>query len=246
MKKTMLLLTLAMSFVLSSCGGERKKIVTDFALETRDQDDSKFVVSDFQLDLGSAELPFLHLPLPKDYGYVRLYRLNDMNHVAIDLNLSEILKVPGGEATLPNGTMLPVDTMGAGVISIPINGINGVVYVSQKDSMTLVGFAISIKQLDGIGNSIGTIGVFPNFDIKGVNVTAGVFSSEGEGKTGIAVFANIGSIWSNDISKAMLGYDANAFPGRYIYAPRWKKRVLARKLIRVRNTQQVLDIGQMN
>jgi hypothetical protein len=244
MKKMMLLMTLVMSFLLTSCGGERKKIVTDFNLETRDQDDQKFVVSDFQLDLGSAELPFLHLPLPKDYGYVRLYRLNGMNHVALDVNLSEILKLPGGEATLPNGTMLPVDTQGAGVISIPINGINGVVYIAQKDDMTLVGFAISIKQLDGLGNSVGTIGVFPNFDIKNVNVTAGVFSSDGEGKTGIAVFANIGSLWNGD-DKELAYYDRNAFPAREAqWMPRWKKRVMARQLIRFKNTQQVLDLGQ--
>lgn len=240
MKKTMLLMTLAMSFILASCGGESKKIVTDFALETRNQNDQKFVVSDFQLDLGSASLPFLTLPLPKDYGYLRLYRMNEMNHVAIDLNLSEILKVPGGVATLPNGTMLPVDTLGAGVISIPVNGINGVVYVSQKDDMTLVGFAISIKQLDGIGGSLGTIGVFPNFDIKGVNVTAGIFSSDDAGKTGIAVFGNIGSLWNGD--DKMAEYDREAFPPRYMFVPRWKQRRLARRLRYFKNIEQELTL----
>lgn len=243
MKKTMLLMTLAMSFILASCGGESKKIVTDFSLETRDQDEQKYVVSDFQLDLGSAELPFLNLPLPKDYGYLRMYRMNGLNHVAIDVNLSEILKVPGGVVTLPNGNMFPVDTMGAGVVAIPVNGINGVVYVSQKDEMTLIGFAISIKQLDGIGNSLGNIGVFPNFDIKNVNVTAGVYSSDSAGKTGIAVFGNIGALWNGDDNK-LAEYDRDAFPPVQEYVPRWKKRRLARKLRYFKNIKQVLTVTE--
>lgn len=242
MKRILSLITLLAIFVaFTACGKNAKKIVSDIEFETRDQDEQKYVVSDFALDLGSAELPFLHLPLPKDYGYLRLYRSQGVNHVAVDVNLTEILKLPAGEATLPNGTMVPVDTMGAGIIEIPVGGINGKVYVSHKDDMTLVGFAISIKQLDGVGNSIGTIGVFPNFDIKGVNITAGVYSSEDRGQTGIAAFANLGGLWN--VGKEV-AYNREAFTPIQEYVPAWKERLLGRRLLRIKNIQQTLELAE--
>lgn len=232
----MSILALAMAF--TACGKNAKKIVTDIEFETRDQDEQKYVVSDFGLDLGSAELPFLHLPLPRDYGYLRLYRSEGINHVAVDLNLSEVLKLPSGEATLPNGTMVPVDTMGAGIIEIPVSGINGKVYVSHKDDMTLVGFAISIKQLDGIGREFGTIGIFPNFTIKGVDITAGIYTSGDSSQTGIAAFGNLGGLWNTAVP-----YDSGAFKYVQQDLPAWKERALGKKLLRIKNTKQTLDLA---
>lgn len=234
---------LALTLSLVSCGKNDKKIVSDIGVETRDQDNSKFVTADFQLNIGATELPFLHLPLPKDYGYFRTFRLNSENYVAVDLNLTEILKLPGGVAELPNGTMVPVDTQGAGVIQIDIPGINGRVYVSQKDQMTLVGFAFSIKQLDGLGNSVGTVGVFPNFDIGKVKLTAGVYAGEETKQTGIAAFANLGGLWSLQGGKlAHIPYKADAFKFTSEYTPWWKRKRMFYYLNRMRNTQQTLEI----
>tara|TARA_Y100001936_G_C16027029_1_gene643169 strand:+ start:845 stop:1579 length:735 start_codon:yes stop_codon:yes gene_type:complete len=238
-----LLSCLFLAAALTSCGSDSKKIVSDLEFETRDQDSEKFVVTDFIMELGNAELPFLHLPLPRNYGYLRFYRVDGINRVAVDVNLTEILKLPrGNEATLPNGTMLPVDTMGAGVIEIPVSGINGKVYISHKDDMTLIGFAASIKQLDDIGSEMGTIGVFPNFDISGVNVTAGIYTSPAQGQTGLAVFANIGSLWSE--STLASNYDRDTFRAIPQRNPRWKERRLGRRLLRLKNTQQLLDIAK--
>lgn len=234
---------LALSLSLVSCGSNDKKIVSDIGVETRDQDNSKFVTADFQLNIGATELPFLHLPLPKDYGYFRLFRLNGENYVALDLNLTEIAKIPGGVATLPNGTMVPVDTNGAGVIQIEIPGINGRVYVAQKDEMTLVGFAFSIKQLDGLGGSIGTVGVFPNFNIGKVKLTAGVYTGEETKQTGLAAFANLGGLWNAQGAKlADVPYNSKAFRFTSKRVSRRKLRKMYFYLNRMRNTQQVLEV----
>ena len=244
MKRILTVLSiLALSLSLVSCGGNSKKIVSDIGVETRDQDNSKFVTTDFQLNIGATELPFLHLPLPKDYGYFRLFRLNGENYVALDLNLTEIAKLPGGVAELPNGTMVPVDTNGAGIIQIDIPGINGRVYIAQKDEMTLVGFAFSIKQLDGLGNSIGTVGVFPNFDIGKVMLTAGVFTGEETKQTGIAVFANLGGLWNAQGAKLTeVPYNAEAFRFTSKRVSKRKLRKMYYYLNRMRNTQQVLEV----
>ena len=244
MKRILTVLSvLALSLSLVSCGGNSKKIVSDIGVETRDQDNSKFVTADFQLNIGATELPFLHLPLPKDYGYFRLFRLNGENYVALDLNLTEIAKLPGGVAELPNGTMVPVDTNGAGIIQIDIPGINGRVYIAQKDEMTLVGFAFSIKQLDGLGNSIGTVGVFPNFDIGKVKLTAGVYTGEETKQTGIAAFANLGGLWNAQGAKLTeVPYNAEAFRFTSKRVSKRKLRKMYRYLNRMRNTQQVLEV----
>lgn len=247
MKRLLSLLTVfTLSLSLVSCGNNSKKIVTDLGVETRDQDNMKFVTTDFKLNIGATELPFLHLPLPSDYGYFRTYVSNGENFVALDLNLTSILKVPGGVATLPNGTLIPVDTMGAGVIEIAIPGINGKVYVAQKDAMTLVGFAFSIKQLDGLGSSVGTVGVFPAFNIGKVKLTAGVYAGEGESKTGIAAFANLGGLWSGFGEKLMtpFAYDEDAF--RFTSEPvaKWQLKKMYYYLNRVRNTQQTLELAK--
>jgi hypothetical protein len=245
MKRTITLLSLfALILSISSCGNSSNRLVTDLGVETRDQDNAKFVTADFKLNIGETQMPFLHLPLPKDYGYLRTFVLNGDNYVAVDVNLTEVLKLPGGPAQLPNGTMVPVDTMGAGIIQIDVPGINGRVYVSQKDDMTLVGFAFSIKQLDGLGSSIGTIGVFPIFQIGEVSLTAGLFAGEGSKETGLAAFANLGGLWNYQGEKITnIPYRADAFEfkqGKRV--PRWKARRMFRYLNRLKNTQQTLEI----
>lgn len=240
-----LLSTLTLMFSLASCGNNTTKIVSDVSVETADGDNAKLVVTDFKLDIGSAELPFLNLPLPEDYGVLRMYRDNGENRVAVDLNLTEILKAPATVGSLPNGTVLPVDTNGAGVIQIDIAGINGSVYVAHKDEMTLVGFAFAIKQLDGLGESAGTVGIFPTFDIGEIKLTAGLFTGESTQETGIAAFANIGGLWNEYGQKRVypIAYDAQAFNFEPMdRLPRWKKRRMYRQLRRVLNKKQTLEL----
>jgi hypothetical protein len=225
MQKLIALALLTSMFALTGCGDSATKWVEDVNVETANQNDQKWVVTDFQLNLNKVMLPFLTLPLPNSYGAFRMWRLNGKNYMGVDLNLTTILDQPGGNATLPNGQMVPVDTNGVGVIEVEIDDINGKVYVAMAEGMTLVGVAVSIDQLDGMG--VGEIGVFPMFNIKGYDVTAGLYTSDESGKTGIAVFANVGSLWEKST------YDSEAFIYRNEYTKRSKKRRVYKKLRRI-------------
>lgn len=229
------LMTSMLSFV--GCGDSQKKWVKDVNVETAVQDGQKLVVTDFQLELNNVMLPFLTLPLPKEYGIFRMWRLNGLNYIGVDLNLTSILDQPAGTATLPNGQMLPVDTNGAGVIEADIDDINGKIYVASAEGMTLVGIAVSIDQLDGM--NVGEIGIFPIFNVKGYDVTAGLYTSDTDGKTGIAVFANVGSLWGDKEA-----YNSEAYVYKSEYTRRSKRRKTLRKLRRILRKRMEVTVSK--
>ncbi|MBD65190.1 MAG: hypothetical protein CME62_08285 [Halobacteriovoraceae bacterium] len=234
MKKFLLI---ALSFALISCGGDSaKKWVTDLEYETRDHDQAKWIATQFKVNLGDNVLPKITQPLPRDYGVFKTFHANGENYMGVDLNLTSIINLPGGIATLPNGQVVPIDTSGAGIIQIPLKFIKGSAYLSLNNDMTLVGVAAVIKQLDGL--DLGEIGVFPVATIKGIDIMAGVFTSDNKEESGLAIFANFGSLWDKS-----LAYEAEA----YIYEPeyvarkrRWK---LARKLNRLFKKNQTIDFA---
>lgn len=236
------LLLLSFSFLACGKNNQYQQVVTDIEVETRVQDDGQYVLSNFELNLGRAQLPFLHLDMPENYGFLRLYSMNGMNYLMVDINMSEVLKLPAGEATLPNGRPVPVDGAGVGIIEIPLNGVNGKVYVSHKDGMMLVGFALAIRQLDDIGSDFGTGGLFPTFTIKGVQITAGIFTSEVEGQTGVAAFANLGDVSGRE---NLVPYRADAFEAKYYtnFSQR-SQRYLGGRLEYIKNQDQVLEIAK--
>jgi hypothetical protein len=227
---------MSLLLVVSSCGKNSKQWVTDVNVETATQDDQAWVVTDFQLDLGKATLPFYMLPLPADYGNLRMWRLNGENYIGLDLNLTSILELPGEVATLPNGHQIPVGSNDLGIIEVEIDKINGKVYIAKAEGMTLVGVAVSIEQLDDLG--AGDIGVYGNFNISGFDVTAGVYTSQEDGKNGIAIFANIGSLWDKAV------YNSSVFSHRKEYVSKYKKRRIYRKLKRLLRKRMQLDVTQ--
>lgn len=228
------LLLISMMALTLGCGKTGTQWVKDFNYQTADQDDQKWLVSDIKLNIGENELPDLTIPLSRDYGYFRSWRLNGENYLGLDLNLSEILGLPGQLATLPNGQAIPVDTNGVGVVEIPIEKINGKIYLAVANGTTLVGVAASIKQIDELG--VGEVGVFPRFNFEGVDVMAGIFASETPGKTGIAIFATIGGIWEDTVKMG-----PEVFTWRTEYVTRSQKRRLARKLRRQMRKRMQLD-----
>lgn len=199
MKKSIGLLVIISMFVLSGCGkGESRKIVTNLNVETRENEQyEKFAHIDFELDLGSAELPLVSYDLPKNLGSLSLSLVDGKNFAAIDINLTEALKIPAGQATLPNGSTIPVYSSN-GVIQIDIDAINGSIYLAKSGDVTMIGFALAITQLDGIGKEIGNVGLFPQFRIGKVKMVAGVFSDDEEKGTGVAAFANLNGLFEDE------------------------------------------------
>jgi len=201
-----------------SCG-KIKKWVTDLDYKTVDHNQQQWVVTNFTLNLGKNKLPETLEILPRDYGVFRSSSKDGINSIGLDLNISSILNLPSGEATLPNGKPVPIYTSGTGMIEIPFGKLNGKAYVTHVDAMTLVGVAITIKQLDDI--SLGETMAFGSYMLGNVEVTAGVFISEDKAKSGLAIFANLGSLWNKNIE-----FDKEA----YIFNPAYLSKNKMKKL----------------
>lgn len=233
MQKSFGILLFISMFALTGCFGQNaKKIVTDLNYDVRDSDQyEKYAHVDFQLNLGNAELPMASYNLPNDLGMVSLSLVDGKNVVTVDLNLTEALKLPVGEAKLPNGNPLPIYSSN-GVIYIDIEQINGRVYLAHNGDQTVIGFAMAISQLDGVGRELGGVGLFPSFTVKNVKVVAGVFSDKEQGQTGIAAFADL---------KGLLGDLAEPANGKlFFYRYKYSRRLIkkANRLLNEYKTQK--------
>lgn len=233
------MMVLALS--ITACGANSKKIVSNVDVETETRDGSVYLSTDFELAIGAAQLPSMSLPLANGYGSMSLSNVDGVNHVGLDLNLSQVLNASAGDATLPNGNAIPVDTLGNGVLEIPVNGMNGKVYVAYSGDVVLVGFAASISQLDAITSKLGSIGVFPSFNIGSTPVTAGFYTSSNAGQSGIAAFASVSGIMGGEAS-ARSAREAFGFVQEDV--PAWKERLLGKRLYRLKSKDQVLKIAQ--
>lgn len=235
MKKTLGIILFSTMFALVGCGNSGKKLVSDVGVQTVDENQNKYVITDFRLDIGNLELPEWVLPLPSDYGNFRSYRKNDGNYLALDLNVTSILNLPGSIATLPNGQVVPMNVGGSGIIELPISQINGKAYLAVAEGVAMVGVAVVIKQLDDL--DVGRAGVFPTFKLGKVDVMAGVFTSDADQSSGIAIFANVAGFWNGD-TKA---YDRSELVFEPEYVKKSKKRRIYRKLRRLLKKKMQVD-----
>lgn len=228
-----------------SCKNTAQKIVDAVDVQTELNDDGDQLASvDFTFDIGNQSLPFAHFPLPNNYGMVVLSNQDGKAHIGFSLNLSAVADLPSGEATLPNGTAVPLDTYGAGVIEIPIEEINGEVYVSFVNGKAVVGIAVAIEQFDGIGGEMGTVNVFPVFNINAFQISAGIFTSNVPGQSGLAAFVGGGILWDEAIQRRF-GYDETQYsPSRVVWGYSLKRRGAKRmrnSLKRFDQTRRVLS-----
>lgn len=230
-----MIMALAMT---TGCGRFVRLLVSDLAFTTSQDNEQQILETTFTLSLGEVSLPGTSYSLPNNLGSFSLMAGDAMgDKVKLSLNLTEIFKLPSEDAKLPNGNDLPINTTGANVVEIPISGIVGSVYLASSNGQTLVGFAFSISQLDTLGQTIGNIGLFPNFDVRGVNVTAGIFSSGEEGKTGLAAFANLGDLEGDtpdDEAKPFMPIETTISKKQF--------RELKREMTKLKNSSQVLKV----
>lgn len=242
MKKTLALFSiLAILSVTSGCGQFVRLIISDFDFQTVQDDGQQLLNTSFALSLGEVSLPVAEYPLPDDLGTFRLFTEDGVNRVGVSLNLTKVINLPTEDAKLPNGSALPIDTQGANVFQIPISGIVGNVYLAVSGDVTLVGFAFSVSQLDSVGDSLGNFGVFPNFNVGNINITAGIFSSADIGQTGVAAFANLGSILESG-PKPVQATQAKVFAPVETTVSKKQAIYLKRELTKFKNTKQVLEL----
>lgn len=239
MKKTLITLSLILAIAISTgCGRFIKLLVSDLAFTTTQENGQQILETTFTLSLGEVSLPGASYDLPNGLGMFSLVSADSMgDRVKLSLNLTEIFKLPSEDAKLPNGNDLPVDTTGASIVQIPISSVIGSVYLASSNGQTLVGFAFSISQLDRLGQTVGNLGLFPNFDVRGINVTAGIFSSGEEGKTGLAAFANLG-----DLDGQVPDDEAKPFMPVETTISKKEFREVKREMRKLKNSTQTLKL----
>lgn len=181
-------LSLIMVFGLIAC--KEKKIVDGVKVSTEQVGADKIIRADFDFAFNEYQFPSAFWSLPSNSGTLEIAHIDGENKVILDANVSELLKLPTGDATLPNGTLIPLVIRGeGGIVQINIPDINARIYISHKNNETMVGFALSIKGLDGLSNDLGNSNIFKNFSFTGTKGVAGLFSGVEDGETGLAAFA---------------------------------------------------------
>lgn len=195
---------LALVVLVTSCGksGSQPKIVQDILLNTRDIDGEVTVDLGVTLDIGNVQLPTVTIPVfnPKNpsvkYGEVRTRGgFSGLNDIEVSVNLTQALEVQGGQATLPDGSPIPVGGLGnAAVVQIPLMNDQHRIYLAADRGVALLGAALTFKEFDQVGGSIRGADLMIPFMIRGVRGAFGFFTSTSSGKSGFAVFVDLGSL----------------------------------------------------
>lgn len=205
-KTQMALSAIVLGGLLASCGQnpDQVQIVKDLQVQAITNDQQEILVSvDVELELGDMSLPSVEIPIinpqtGEDLGAISfLGTLNGTNELGIEVNLTNATKgaVGSGSATLPNGKALPIggiDQSKVIAIAVPNTGIK--VYIGVAQGMALLGVAVPIAQLDGLGTTIGGLNIFPTFDIKGIKGIAGLFTGTSAGQSGLALFVDLSKV----------------------------------------------------
>lgn len=173
-------------------------MVTDISVHPFYDESDVHVSVSAELSLGNVMLPSVSIPIPmpgsgEEIGSVQMQSgLGGQSTLNLDVNLSKVAKIQANYVTLPNGNLLPLIGNNK-VIVIPIkNAVN--LYLTLGDGVAAVGVDIPFKTLDSVGSGIGSVSLFPTFNIKGIIGAAGLYFSKEAGKNGFGLFADISSV----------------------------------------------------
>ncbi len=199
--KVSFVIPLSLVMVLATSCGE-KSIVEGVLLETVDHDGYVYADLSVDLNLGNVMLPSITIPVVNPYDPSHVYGeisvvggFNGVNEVGIGVNLTELLNVQGGIASLPDGSPLPINGLEATqVVQIPIFNGQHRIYLASGSGVAMMGFALTFKELDPMGSAIQGVDIIIPFTIGKFRGAAGFFTSTSSGKTGICVFIDIGEI----------------------------------------------------
>jgi hypothetical protein len=118
--------------------------------------------------------------------------------ISIGLNLSELADVDADDALLPNGTSIPIGGLGnTPIIGLAVGKTAARAYFALGSGVALLGFAIPIREFDGIGRSMGKANAFLPFEFGPVRGTGGLFGGPNPGQTGPGLFVDIGPLLEN-------------------------------------------------
>gem|GEM_PF-2127278 len=204
-------LVLAASLTLAvGCGkGSQNQIVKDIVLQSSVKDDDIWISLSASFMFGNFSFTSITIPIrdPRAGGmtYGEISFLPTLtpgyNEVKLSLNLSDVAKLQGGSnPTLPNGAAIPIGGTGSvPIIEILIPNTNTKIYFAFDSKTVLLGFAAAIKEFDALSDYVGGANVFLGFNIKGVLGSAGVFTSQTPGDSGLGLFVDLSSVINSQI-----------------------------------------------
>ncbi|MBF0299368.1 MAG: hypothetical protein HQK51_11650 [Oligoflexia bacterium] len=210
-------LILSLAFFVSCKNGDgtvKPQIIKDVKLTTSLVDGDVWLGVGATFDLGAMSFTSIKLPIIDPYDKTRVYgEINfaptfsgNYNAIEIKVNLSDCAKIPGSSATLPNGNALPMSGLDGRVVALDIDQIHSKIYLALDHNLTLLGFAISIKEFDVVAQYVGGANIFLGFSIPGVNGSdyikgnVGLYTSLNTSyESGLAFFVDISSVMSTDI-----------------------------------------------
>lgn len=202
-------LMLAGSLLSTSCGKNPEQgIIKDVDIHTELREGDVWLTLGAVFKLGVASLTEISFPVvdPNNgsikYGEISFQPQEEegMNEIRLSFNLSSAAQVEGGLAKLPNGEDLPiagVDT--SKVLMLDIAEINSRIYIALNSEQSVVGFAVSIKEFEKIGNVISGANIFLGFDIKGVIGSVGLFTGNTPLENGLGFFVDLTSVFTTDM-----------------------------------------------
>jgi hypothetical protein len=189
------MVTLVMVTLIMSACGKRPQVVTGVQVQSSIQSQNIMLSLQADLDLGNMSFPAVTLPIIHPRGQTPIGSvdlipvLGGKNQITIHLNVSELADIQAAEARLPNGNLIPLIANNPTVEVLL--GAGAKLYLTATASAVAIGVAIPIKTFDGIGSNVGSVNLFPTFNIDKVVGAAGIFTSQNAGENGFALVADV-------------------------------------------------------
>lgn len=191
-----------LSFCLLSSCGKFTKVVSHVQVEQTLDNGEAFISLEADLDLGNMSLPIdfkrkIELPGKGVVGELQL----KSDKILIDINVTALAPNMNTQAELPNGAELPLIGLNP-VVVLPVRGTQIEVYLSLVNGASAVGVSIPIKELDKIGRYSA---FFPRFKLGQVLLSAGIYSNDFPGESGMGAFFDITKVLQGIVEDSSSG-----------------------------------------
>jgi len=203
---------IALATLTAGCGDSSGGLLKGVAIESYEESSQTYLELTTQLNTGGGTFSAIDLGIynPNDQtqqlGKLGIHPiLSGGVEVVVAVNMTLALQTSSGSTnTLPNGALIPIGGLGSTqVIGLPLGSGAGMIYLAYGEGVAMLGYALTIKEFNSIGATIGSANIFPAFDFgNGITGIAGIFTSFEKNKSGIALFVDASSALSGTQSLA--------------------------------------------
>lgn len=202
------------SFSIIACGDQAaNSIVSGATVVTETQDGNAQVRLDLMLNTRNIRLPAFSLPIldPNQISGAALGTVSlrpsfsgGGGMLSVSVNLTRALNERPFNDRLPNGNPLPISVNGAEILGFDIKDSPSKVYVALAPGVAMLGVAITLKELDSLGRSVGGANLFPSFQSGEIRGVAGIYTSSFSNQSGIGIFTDFGKLLEKENQSGVL------------------------------------------